>query len=233
MKIGLIVIATGKYHQFVPPLIDSARKHFLPGHDVKICVLRDGGMTEHYYGSDYVSRVDHLPWPLPTLMRYHWITQLYQHGINLPDYLFYTDADMLFENTVGDEILSNGLTLTQHPGFYGKAPRELPHCNNGTSNAYVPLSLRKHYFAGGFQGGKTEAFLEMSKDLSERIACDLKRHVIATWHDESNLNWYAAQNPGKVTKMLTPEYCWSHNHPHKGLTPRLVALDKNHEEVRG
>ena len=38
-KIGLLVIATGKYDMFVPPLFKSVKKHFMNNHDVTVFVF--------------------------------------------------------------------------------------------------------------------------------------------------------------------------------------------------
>ena len=38
MKIGVLVIATGKYTQFIPPLYTSIKKHFMKNEDVKILI---------------------------------------------------------------------------------------------------------------------------------------------------------------------------------------------------
>ena len=40
-KIGVLIIATNKYIQFVQPLIDSAKTHLLKGHNVHYYVFTD------------------------------------------------------------------------------------------------------------------------------------------------------------------------------------------------
>ena len=47
MKIGILVIATGKYTQFIPPLYTSIKKHFMKNEDVKIFVFTDGNIPEN------------------------------------------------------------------------------------------------------------------------------------------------------------------------------------------
>ena len=46
IKIGLLVIATGKYDVFVPPLFASMKKYFLTDHDVTMFVFTDSDMSE-------------------------------------------------------------------------------------------------------------------------------------------------------------------------------------------
>jgi histo-blood group ABO system transferase len=227
MKIGLLVIATGKYTQFIPPLFKSVQKHFMKGHQVKIFVFTDGKIPEN----DIIKRVEqeHLGWPHATLKRYH-VFDKNKSELSKMDYLYYCDADMKFVSDVGEEILpeknSNGLVGTEHPGFYGG--RRGTYETRQESTAYVPSNKGVTYCAGGFNGGTSKAFLKMSKTIKERVDKDLEKDVIAIWHDESQMNRYFIDN---VPKLLNPSYCYpeSWNIP---FEKKLLALDKNHSEIR-
>lgn len=227
MKIGVLVIATGKYIQFIPPLYESIKKHFMKNEDVKIFVFTDGNIPEN----EDIIRIEqeHLGWPNATLKRYE-IFDKNKEILSDMDYLFYCDADMLFVSDVDKEILpeenSNGLIGTEHPGFYGN--RRGTYENRIESTAYVSQDEGKIYYAGGFNGGTTESFLEMSKTIKERINKDLEKNIIAIWHDESQMNRYFIDNPPKV---LNPSYCYpeSWNIP---FEKKILALDKNHKEIR-
>jgi histo-blood group ABO system transferase len=85
------------------------------------------------------------------------------------------------------------------------------------------------YFAGGFNGGSSIEFLKMCDKISTNIEKDLQNGYIAIWHDESHLNRYFLDNP--PTKILDPGYCYPESW---GLpfSKKLLALDKNHEEMR-
>ena len=90
-----------------------------------------------------------------------------------------------------------------------------------------------NYYAGGFNGGSTERFLEMSEVISKRVDEDLKNGVIALWHDESHMNRYLIYNP--PTLSLTPSYCFAEeqlNNPQYPYEPKIIALKKNHSELR-
>jgi len=227
MKIGLLVIATGKYTQFIPPLFKSVQKHFMKGHQVKIFVFTDGKIPEN----DIIKRVEqeHLGWPHATLKRYH-VFDKNKSELSKMDYLYYCDADMKFVSDIGDEILpeknSNGLVGTEHPGFYGG--RRGTYETRQESTAYVPTNKGVAYCAGGFNGGTSKAFLKMSKTIKERVDKDLEKDVIAIWHDESQMNRYFIDN---IPKLLNPSYCYpeSWNIP---FEKKLLALDKNHSEIR-
>lgn len=221
-KVGLLVVATGKYISFVKPLLASANSYFCPQDEVTYFIFTEGEPPA--YQNVVKFHHERVGWPFDTMMR---CAMYLQHAEDLAhmDYLFACDADMLFVDTVGSEIFSDRVA-TQHPGFVGK---------RGSYEA-IPLSTAcvgpyegEQYFAGGFYGGNAEEFLKMTRTMVANIYADLDKNIIAVWHDESHLNRYFIDNP--PTKILTPEYCYpeSWNLPyHK----RLLALDKNHSEFR-
>ena len=225
-KIGLLVIATGKYDMFIPPLFKSVKKHFLNNHEVTMFVFTDGDMPKK---EGLVSLPnEHEPWPNATLKRYH-VFDKHRKELSKMDYLYYCDADMLFVSEVGDEILPDNeseLVATEHPGFFGG--RRGTYETRPESTAYVAEDEGECYVAGGFNGGTSEAFLRMSKALKEMVDKDLESDIIAIWHDESQLNRYMIDNN---YKLLNPSYCYpeSWDIPFK---KKLLALDKNHEEIR-
>jgi histo-blood group ABO system transferase len=225
MKIGLLIIATEKYTKFIQPLIESADKHFLKGHEVTYFVFSNKDQIELDTERDVrLTRVEHMQWPYMTLFRYKFFTESNQK-LSEMDYLYYCDADMLFVSEVGDEILSD-LVATIHPGYLGGrgTPETRPQ-----SLACVFPHEQMEYYAGGFNGGTSKSFLKMSSILSERINEDMKRGIIAIWHDESHMNRYMIDH--RPTKVLDPSYC----HPESWNLPypkRLLALDKNHSEIR-
>lgn len=222
-KVGLCVVATGQYIQFVKPLLDSADKYFCTNHEVTYFIFTDGQPPE----SPKIVRVEQqrLGWPYDTMMR----CAMYEEHKELlqeMDYIFAIDADMLFVNTMGDEILSDRVA-TQHPGFVG---RRGSYETRPQSRAYVAPHEGVCYFAGGVHGGSMVEFLKLVQSMHENIQADLARGIIAVWHDESHLNRYFINNP--PTCILSPSYCY----PERWNLPyikRLLALDKNHAQMRG
>lgn len=221
-KVGLLIVATGKYTQFVDPLLDSADKYFCVDHDVTYFVFTDGSLAPRKNMKTFFQ--PRLGWPKDTLMR---LSIYYQHSSELEgmDYLFATDADMLFVDSVGSEILSERVA-TQHPGFVG---RRGTYETRSFSTAYVGPAEGKQYFAGGFNGGSAQEFLKMARIITENIQRDFQKNMIAVWHDESHINRYFIDNP--PTCILSPSYCYpeSWNLPYQ---KRLLALDKNHSAMR-
>lgn len=223
-KIGLLIIATKNYTRFLQLLISSADRFFLKDKNVEYFVFTDMDIDIHSSRPINVINVEHKEWPWMTLGRYK-IFSDNSEELSKMDYLYYCDADMMFCGEVGTEIFSLR-TATQHPGYYGK--RGTPE-TNPDSLAYISPKEEMQYFAGGFNGGTASEFLKMSKKISANIEKDFEKGLIAVWHDESHLNRYFVDNP--PTKILDPSYC----HPESWDLPfkkRLLALDKDHREIR-
>jgi histo-blood group ABO system transferase len=230
MKICILPIATNKYIQFVERLLDNIEENFLNGHEIQ-CLL----FTDHEVETSdnvRVCQIDHEPWPMPTLKRYNYFVKE-KEFISQFDYCFYFDVDMGIVDNVGDEVLSD-LVATMHPyqSFYPKEERSYD--RNEKSLAYVPVGEEGElYYAGGFNGGSTKRFLEMAEVLADRVTRDLDNGVIALWHDESQMNRYLIDNP--PTLSLTPSYCFAEEHmgnPNYPYEPKIIALKKNHNELR-
>lgn len=229
-KIGLLVMATNRYINFVPPLIESAEKFFCKKHDITYFIFTDNKTFKH--DKAICIYQEHLSWPFSTMMRYH--TYLKNKDIFARmDYLFATDADMLFVDTVSDEILSDRVA-TLHPGYYGwkKHKQPLPYEVNPGSTAYINPDNNSYYFAGGFYGGTTKEMLNLLETNVKNVDIDLKKNHIAIWHDESHNNKYF--NINTPTTILTPDYCFPEDATKPALhssyelilhlKPKLIAL---------
>ena len=230
MKICILTIATNKYIQFVERLYDNIEENFLNGHEIQGLLF-----TEHDVETSdniKVSKIEHEPWPIPTLKRYNYFVKEKEH-ISTFDYCYYFDVDMGIVAKVGDEVLGD-LVATMHP-YQSFVPKEQrTYDRNPKSLAYVPVGEEGElYYAGGFNGGSTKRFLEMSEVLADRVTKDLENDVIALWHDESQMNRYLIDNPPTVS--LTPSYVFAEelmgnpDYPHE---PKIIALKKDHNELR-
>ena len=224
-KVGLLIISTNKYTDFLIPLIESADKFFLRDFEVNYFVFTNKNIEIKSDRKIHFINVEHKPWPWMTLGRYK-IFSDNSHFLSEMDYLFYCDVDMVFVNHVGDEIIGDRVA-TQHPGHY--LTRGTPE-TNPNSLAFVPYFEKMQYFAGGFNGGRSNLFLEMSKHLDKNIEIDYSKGIIAIWHDESHLNKYLINN--KPTIILDPGYCYNEFYCKGRFVKKLLALDKNHNEIR-
>lgn len=223
-KVGLLIIATNNYIQFLQPLIESADKFFLKEHDVTYYIFTNKDIDIKTDRNIVKIYVEHKAWPWMTLGRYQIFDNNSSELLKM-DYLYYCDADMKFINSVGDEILSDRVA-TQHPGYYNR--RGDPE-TNPLSLACIFAHEEIQYLAGGFNGGTSTEYLKMANILSNNINLDYSRGIIAKWHDESHMNRYFVDN--KPTKILDPSYCYpeSVNIP---FDKKILALDKNHLKIR-
>ncbi|MCF7852172.1 MAG: hypothetical protein K9M07_02905 [Simkaniaceae bacterium] len=229
-NIGLCIVATGRYIEFVDELIKSARQYFMPDDHVSYFVFTDGEIE-----GENIIRIPHIKmgWPYDTMMRFE-VYAKNKDCFNRCDYLFALDADMLFVDFVGSEILHDRVA-TMHPGYAVRRPGVPSGDFEGRkiSRAFLPIALRGIYFAGGFYGGSREEFIKMNEICSQNIHKDLESNVIAKWHDESHLNAYFAKNP--PTKILSPSYCYTSSDEkaknwkiHGKFKKKLLALEKDH-----
>ena len=231
MKICILTIATNQYLQFIEKLYSDIAEKFIPGSEIN-CLLFTDHEIEETSDNVRVHYIDHEPWPMPTLKRYNYFVKekdfILEH-----DYCFYFDADMRIDAPVGEEVLSD-LVATQHGYQSFNDKKTMSFERRPESLACVPYGEEgETYFAGGFNGGKTTKFMEMSEVIADRVNKDLEKNVVALWHDESHMNRYMIDNP--PTLALNPEYCYAEefigtDYPFQ--EPKIIALKKNHSELR-
>ena len=230
MKVCVLIIATNKYLRFVERLWSDIETYFLPGHQVSGLLFTDtdGNVPARIRRA----QTPHEPWPMTTLKRYHYFLRERTYIAEF-DACYYIDADMAIVDAVGDEVLGD-FVATMHP-YQSFCPKEQrSYDRNPDSSAYVPFGEEaEHYYAGGFHGGTPPQFLAMCEVIRQWIDDDLQRGVMAAWHDESYLNRYAIDHPPAV--VLSPSYCFSEehlNHPRYPHRPKIVALQKDHHDLR-
>jgi hypothetical protein len=225
-KTALVLIATGeRYWHFADDFITSAKRFFIP-HDV--ILFTD---AKHTFNVAHQIECPSLVYPEATLLRYHLFTSV-DKLLERYENIFYSDVDMRFVSPVTEEeVLSKGITATQHPGYVGSAGT--PETRK-ESLAYIGEPLR-NYFCGGFNGGTSHAYLTMATNIRDAIDQDKEKNIVAVWWDESHLNRYLFFNP--PAKILSPAFCYPdvpHDFyrdiwRHAGLgeiTPKLLALEK-------
>ena len=237
LTIGICLIVTGKYDIFLQRLIDTMSTHFFVGDDVVIYLFWD----KPTYNLLLPARFSvvciptiHKPFPFPTLYRYKYFTQATEK-IHC-DYLLYIDVDMILVGDVGREILpgenDGGLVATGHPGFWQTGGSW---CTNSNSTAFTEERLRTRYVCGGFQGGEMLAYLNACKEMAENISIDESHGIIVEWNDEMHWNKYVCT---RKYKLLTPEYCMipeqdiREKYKIAHFVPRIIALTKDHDELR-
>ncbi len=232
-KVGLLLIATGKYDIFLQDVITSADKNFLTNDSVTYYVLSDKN-TEIKSNRKIVNiNIEHKPFPFATADRFKHFTNNADTFVN-EDYLYYSDVDVLFVDKIDKEILGD-LVGVRHCGFINSIGT---YETNPLSTAYIDPSKYKHYYGGGFNGGKRENYLEMAKWCYEAFEKDLANGIMPVWQDESLLNKYFSDH--EPTVILSPAY----HYPQGDISrfkkmwlpydwePKILLLDKDHAKLR-
>ena len=213
-KIGILYICTGKYAVFWKDFYESVRSMFLPETEKHYFVITDSDEIFEQAQRDtaihcYYQETEE--WPFPTLKRFEYFLRAGEELKGM-DYLMFMNGNLRVNRTVNvNEILPMGeedLFVTLHPGFYDSKPRKFAYDHNRKSLAYIKNGRGEHYFAGGFNGGKTDSYLEMVKCLADRVNRDLDNGIIAVWHDESHLNRYMYDYDTNRYKILSPAYLY-------------------------
>lgn len=245
-KIAFICIClNAPYWEYAKEMIEGAKVFFLPGHQTDFFLWSD--MPSVDYAT--VFPTEPIEWPMPTLMRYSLFLQQ-EEKLKEYDYIFYCDVDMKFVGVVGDEILGQGLTIAPHPGYYIRKQLYPPFEPNSDSTAYIQRPgilmndggkprFMPFYAAGGFQGGKSEKFIESMKVMRLLIEKDLNKGYVPIWNDESVWNKYLFDSLEKKELekaiFLTPSYIYpdslikEYYEPivwGQGFIPKLVTITK-------
>lgn len=228
--IGILYVATGPYIVFWEQFYKSFEEHFLPGLEKHYYIFTD---AESFYADDSIrvhkTFVKDEPWPLPTLLKYHRFLEK-EENLRKHDYLYQANGnsccveDVLVGDFLPREELGETLLFTRHIGYSNSKPWELPYERDCSSGAYIPYNCGQAYVFGAMNGGCSEAYIQMMKELDYQIIEDLKKNKIAKAHDESHVNHYFCKL--KNCRLLSCEYAW----PGEQETEKriyITCLDKN------
>lgn len=226
MGVGIFLIATSKYIDFVAPLIEDINKFFLVNHQKTIYVFTDyKGVVE----GAVVVPTKHKAWPYSTLYRSNIITD-YTDANNIKlDYYYYIDVDSRIVDFINEEIFGD-FVVVKHCGFFKKPKDMWTVESNFLSAAYAPWNKLKYYAAGGFNGGKK--YLEVQHEIRKRLERDQKYGFVPCFHDESYLNAVCCtfMEPDVV---LNPSYHYPDNAYHakqwglRDIKPKILLLYKD------
>jgi hypothetical protein len=230
MKIGFLIIATGKYTRFVRPLVDSINSFVLPGVDKAFKVFTDAPWVDE---SINFIQIPHEPWPGPTLHRFKNFIDVWDRILG--DQLVYVDADTRFVAPAGEEMLGRCVPV-RHCGFIGSRGS---YETRPESACYVSPEEGREYYGGGFYSLERAYARHAFNECMELIEKDEANGIVPVWHDESAWNRFLINEPPSAE--LSPSYHYPENHPYiqgkwasQGVRydPILLLLDKNHEEIR-
>ena len=207
-SIGILYICTGKYISFWESFHESFEKNFLPDTIKNYYIFTDKPESISQSERVKVYYIDPMPWPLITLLRFHYFTRFRDEIIN-NDYLMFANSNLICHEVISEEEFlpadNQELSCVTHPGYWNtEKPIFLPYDRNNTSTAYVPYNVGQKYMMGGLYCGHTDKFMKMSEILTSRINEDFSNRIIAQWHDESQYNKYLLE--GHAVRVLSPAY---------------------------
>ena len=253
-RVGVCFVATGKYQQFLKPVIDSCISNFAKPHSLQFFVFTDSqsvfpdGEYQGFPVSKYY--VDRKGFPGDTLYRYHYMLKAESELRSSTDHMFYMDVDYWVCNRddtsliIGDEP---GLVAVPHIHNLQRHSRSGKLKGTPETNVKSTACIHKHekmqfYFCGGFQGGTTPEYLQACKSIADNIDQDDKNNITAIWHDESHWNRYLVNQPPRTIlsqSYVFPEECLSLTDNGNGellktnnIVAVMVALSKNHKEFQ-
>lgn len=210
--IGILYIAMGPYIAFWDRFFDTFEEYFLPNTEKHYIVFTDA--QEFYQSANERVHVKYLksePWPLPTLMKFHTFLE-YRDELSKYDYLYQSNANIICLKEVKEEEFlprkeqGEKLMFTLHPGYYQKRRIFRPYDRNRKSLAYVPYNCGNTFVFGAMNGGTAEGYLAFIEHMDARIVEDLKKGIIAKWHDESHINHdIIGRND---YRLLPPAFCY-------------------------
>ena len=224
-QIAILYICTGKYNQFFHEFYTSCERYFLV----------DQAINKQYFvwtddvslcNADNVHLIYHAcqGFPADSLFRFDMFLQK-ENELCSYDYIYFFNANALFCQPVGEEILPDdtGLVAAQWPGRTSQPALLYPYERNKQSKAYIaPFHPPYRYYMGGINGGTAKDYLAMAQICARNIRDDYDNGIIARFHDESHINKYLRSHPCKI---LSQEYCWPEEWPCQ-FTPKIIFRDK-------
>ncbi|MEM1182086.1 MAG: PqqD family peptide modification chaperone [Acidobacteriota bacterium] len=235
-RLAVLFIGTGRYINYFADYCASSRSLLLPETPKTYWVFTDQVDHPSIRGCEAEVVLVEVPperWPLSTLLRFRYINRVREQLLDY-SHILYLDADMVVCSEITEREFfdhPHPLCGVQHPGnfLHGQAPYATQESSRACVAGEVDTSL---YWQGCLWGGRADAVLDMSWVLARRIDDDLERDVIATWHDESHLNKYFAESPGRV-HTFHPGYAYPEALDGKlGLEKKILHLAKKHQVMR-
>ena len=226
MRVAILNISIGRYTVFWDGFYVSCEKNFLTDAEKEYFVFSDAEDLLHG-DEDNVHLIyqENMGWPFNTMKRYHLFSGI-EEKLNRFDYIFFVNGNAIFAEPLTTKLINpyKDLITVQHPANYRIPIDKMPYERNPQSNAYIPYGEGRFYVQGAFVGGKTQPFLDMCRELDKMTEEDIKRGIIAIWHDESFLNMYVTRYDN--FQILGRQYLYYEEYafPYR---PVIMLRDKN------
>lgn len=210
LRIAILYICTGEYKVLWREFFESFEEFFLPSCVKEYFVFTDADSVDYEKENKRIHHIyqQAMPWPYPTLLRFKMFLKK-ETELEGFDYIFFFNSNAQALTTITEEMilprkeLKEHLVMVKHPSFNWSIVVN-PYDRNPHSRAYIPYGLGKVYIQACILGGDRKAFLKMTRKLAKDIDQDLKKNVIALWHDESYVQRYLLFR--KDYRLLGREY---------------------------
>lgn len=230
MKIAILYICTGKYNQFFKGFYESCERYFLTGIAEKKYFVWTDDMTVSDAGNVELIYHECKGFPADSLFRFDMFLEI-EKRLEQFDYIFFFNANMLFIDNIGHEVLPTeedgylvaGISPTGYR--YKKWPMFFPYERNRKSLAYIPHNGRNYkYYMGSLNGGRAKEYLDLIRTLAANIRNDYNRGIVAMVHDESHLNCYLRTH--KCLGLDTLTYVYPEGWNISEARPKIIIRDK-------
>ncbi|KAM5298569.1 LOW QUALITY PROTEIN: putative glycosyltransferase 6 domain-containing protein 1 [Ctenodactylus gundi] len=213
ITVGLAVFAPDRSAAtHLERFLQSATKHFMPGHRVVFYLIMDGYcQPPHVEPSPLTFQAlmmgEERWWLHPDLRRLQVLARhLVQHIGSEVDFLFSMAGNLIFQSDFGPETL--GPSVAQlHAWCYFRPPRhakDFPYERQPSSAAYIPFGQGDFYYGAAIVGGTPSWVLGLVETCLKGLAHDVQKGLNSTF--ERHLNKYFFLH--KPSKLLSPEYGW-------------------------
>jgi len=221
MRTAFLIHGTNKYLKLAADLANNLSKL-----KSDVIVFTNVPVIE-MNGPIKVAPIDHLPWPLTTLLRYHRFYK-YRWLLNNYDYVYHIDADVKLNRSFDiKELVNMGeLVFTSHPSYYTDKVAEF----NTKGVSALNVNEKDIYYWGTFFGGKTNRFLDMCEQIIKMIDTDLKNNTIPDWWDEAYLNFFVNRLAINHNILNPQDWVWPENINHSDSS-KFIAINKD-ENIR-
>ena len=217
-KIAILYMCTGQYLKLWPGFFESAEKYLLKQSEVHYFVFTDADHLDGEEKNPCVHRIFQKPepWPYTTLKRFDIFLRI-EDELKAFDYIYFFNANCEFRVPITEEMIlprrekHEKMVFVLHPCFFTWYNFQFPYDRNPHSKAFIPMGLGREYVCGGINGGESKAYLKFCHTLQKRIQKDCDHGVMALWHDESHINWYAMAHPGY--RLLDSSYAYFESFP--------------------
>ncbi len=195
MKVAILNISIGDYAVFWKDFYLSAKQNFMVDCDREFFIFTD---KDNIFGNDqddvHILYQEDMGWPFNTMKRFHMFRSILDQLEGF-DYIFFVNGNALFSYPLTSDLITKNLVVVEHPGMHFVSNNDAPYERRKVSRAYVAKGNEKKYVQGAFYGGSYARFSEMVIELDNKTEDDLRRGIIAVWHDESFLNHFVSYHP--------------------------------------